>query len=259
MYVIAIPSYQRADLLKRKTLKTLGEYKIPRSRIYIFVANQGEKQIYQNTLDQTTYGHLIVGEKGLKNQRNFISRYFPNGKEILNLDDDLAGFNIIKTRGKTFNKKDNYLTKLSDLDLFIKEAFKILKQNKTYLWGIYPINNAYFMTPNTTFDLRLIVGPCWGNINRHDKDLILTIDEKEDVERTLKYYVKDHSVVRFNNISVDTSYYVNPGGMQGLGRDRKKDALESAIYLNQKYPDLTQLHLTKKSGVAEVKLKDKKK
>jgi hypothetical protein len=46
--------------------------------------------------------------------------------------------------------------------------------------------------------------------------------------------------------------------MQGLGRDRKKDSLESAIYLNKKYPDLTQLHLTKKSGIAEVKLKDKK-
>jgi hypothetical protein len=258
MYVIAIPSYQRAELLKRKTLKTLAEYKIPRTLIYVFVANNEEKEIYKNTLDTTTYGHLIVGEKGLKNQRNFISRYFPSRKEILNLDDDLAGFNIIKTHGKTFNKKDNYLTRLPDLDIFIKEAFKILKQNKAYLWGIYPINNAYFMTPTTTFDLRLIVGPCWGNINRHDKDLILTIDEKEDVERTLKYYVKDNSVVRFNNVSTDTSYYVNPGGMQGLGRDRKKDALESAIYLHQKYPELTQLHLTKKSGVAEVKLKDKK-
>lgn len=259
MYVIVIPSYQRADLLKRKTLKTLAEYKIPRTRIYIFVANQEEKEIYKNKLDPNTYGHLIVGEKGLKNQRNFISRYFSTGKEILNLDDDLAGFNIIKTHGKTFNKKDNYLTRLPDLDIFIKEAFKILKQHKAYIWGVYPINNAYFMTPSTTFDLRLIVGPCWGNINRQDKDLILTIDEKEDVERTLQYYVKDHTVVRFNNISVDTSYYVNPGGMQGLGRDRKKDALESAIYLNQKFPDLTQLHLTKKSGVAEVKLKDNRK
>jgi hypothetical protein len=258
MYVIAIPSYQRAELLSRKTLKVLSEYKIPRTRIYVFVANQEEKTKYLNTLDPKTYGHLIIGEKGLKNQRNFISRYFSSGQEILNLDDDLAGFNILQTHGSTFNKKENYLIKMPDFDQFIKDSFKTIKKHNLFLWGIYPINNPYFMTPKITSDIRLIVGPCWGNINRHSKDLILTIDEKEDVERTLQYYTKDGGVMRFNNISVDTSYYVNPGGMQGLGRDRKKDSLESAIYLNKKYPDLTQLHLTKKSGIAEVKLKDKK-
>jgi hypothetical protein len=258
MYVIAIPSYQRAELLSRKTLKVLSDYKISRTRIYVFVANQDEKKKYKEILDPQTYGHLIVGEKGLKNQRNFISRYFPIGQEILNLDDDLAGFNILKTHGTTFNKKENYLSRLPNLDQFIKDSFKITHEHNLFIWGIYPINNAYFMTPRMSSDLRLIVGPCWGNINRHIKDLILTIDEKEDVERTLQYYVKDSGVIRFNNISVNTSYYVNPGGMQGLGRDRKKDALESAIYLNKKYPELTKLHLTKKSGIAEVKLSNHK-
>jgi hypothetical protein len=44
--------------------------------------------------------------------------------------------------------------------------------------------------------------------------------------------------------------------MQADQRDRKKDALESAIYLNKKYPNLTKLNLSKKSGYAEVKLKE---
>ena len=44
--------------------------------------------------------------------------------------------------------------------------------------------------------------------------------------------------------------------MQADKRDRKKDAYESAIYLNKKYPTLTKLYLEKKSGYAEVKLKD---
>jgi hypothetical protein len=257
MYVIAIPSYKRAELLNRKTLKTLADYNIPRNRIFVFVANEEEEKIYKETLDKKMYGHLVVGVKGLRNQRNFISRYFPIGQEIVNLDDDLAGFNILKTHGTTFNKKDNYHAKLPDFDSFIKDAFKTLRNEGLFLWGIYPINNPYFMTPKITTDLRLIVGPCWGNINRHSKDLILTIDEKEDVERTLQYYVNDGGVIRFNNISVATSYYVTPGGMQALERDRKKDAYESAVYLNKKYPTLTSLYLTKKSGFAEVKLKDK--
>lgn len=286
-YIIVIPSYNRANLLNKKTLKVLNEYHIPRNVIYVFVANKEEEEIYKKTLNLDYYGHLIVGVKGLKNQRNFISSYFKEGNEILNLDDDIGGFKILKHKSslksslktkkskigiennriennniKTIKnqkrksyRKDYFLETLGNLDNFIKSSFNILRKNKLYLWGIYPIANPYFMDPKMTTDLKLIVGPCWGVINRHDNDLVLTIDEKEDVERTLQYYSKDNGVVRFNNISVQTTYYKTPGGMQTDKRDRKKDAYESAIYLNKKYPNLTKLYLGKKSGYAEVKLK----
>jgi hypothetical protein len=264
MYIIAIPSYKRAELLKLKTLAVLQKYKIPRTRIYIFVADKDEEKIYNETIPHFMYGKIIVGERGLKNQRNFISKFFPKGQEIVNMDDDIAGFNYLsyksKSKKKTNKSKNNkynaYLRVLEDLDTFLTNGFKTLRENRLYLWGIYPINNAYFMSLTMTSDLRLIVGPCWGNINRHDDDLILSIDEKEDVERTLQYYVKDRGVIRFNNISVQTTYYSTKGGMQSFGRDRKKDAMDSALYLNKKYPTLTKLFLTKKSGYAEVKLKD---
>jgi len=275
-YIIVIPSYNRADLLNRKTLKVLNEYHIPRNVIYVFVANKEEEEIYKKTLNPDFYGHLIVGVKGLKNQRNFISSYFKEGQEILNLDDDIGGFKILKHKSSLKSKtriennniktkknqkrksyrKDYFLETLGNLDNFIKSSFKILRKNKLYLWGIYPIANPYFMFPEMTTDLKLIVGPCWGVINRHDKDLVLTIDEKEDVERTLQYYLKDNGVIRFNNVSVQTTYYKTPGGMQADKRDRKNDAYESAIYLNKKYPNLTKLYLGKKSGYAEVKLKN---
>lgn len=276
-YIIVIPSYNRADLLNKKTLKVLNDYHIPRKIIYIFVANEEEEEIYKKTLNKDFYGHLIVGVKGLKNQRNFISSYFKENQEILNLDDDIGGFKILKHKSslklsKTLKplkkgintikkekrksyRKDYFLETLGNLDNFIKNSFNILRKNKLYLWGIYPIANPYFMYPEITTNLKLIVGPCWGVINRHNKDLILTIDEKEDVERTLQYYTKDNGVVRFNNISIQTTYYKTPGGMQTDKRDRKKDAYQSAVYLNQKYPNLTKLYLGKKSGYAEVRLK----
>jgi hypothetical protein len=276
-YIIAIPSYNRANLLNRKTLKVLNDYHIPRNIIYVFVANKEEEEIYKKILNPDYYGHLIVGLKGLKNQRNFISKYFKEGQEILNLDDDIGGFKILKHKSSLKTKKskiriennrtkknqkrksyrkDYFLETLGNLDIFIKSSFEILRKNKLYLWGIYPISNPYFMYPEMTSDLKLIVGPCWGVINRHDNDLVLTIDEKEDVERTLQYYSKDNGVVRFNNVSVQTTYYKTPGGMQTDKRDRKKDAYESAVYLNKKYPNLTKLYLGKKSGYAEVKLKE---
>lgn len=286
-YVIAIPSYQRYSILEQKTLNMLNRYHIPKNKIYVFVANQTEKKTYQEHLDSELYGHLVVGKKGLKNQRNFITKYFPIGQEIVHLDDDISELRLLgnklvnpfeaskspqthrkKTKKKQIRprkkytqsyRKKNFLRSLTSLDKFVTKAFQTLKAKKLFLWGIYPINNPYFMTQQITTDLRLIVGPVWGSINRHDSDLVLTIDEKEDVERTLQHYTKDGGVLRFNNVSAVTTYYRTPGGMQAHQRDRKKDALESAIYLNKKYPELTKLYLEKKSGFAEVKLKDQRK
>jgi hypothetical protein len=283
-YVIAIPSYQRYSILEQKTLNMLNKYHIPKKKIYVFVADLDEKKLYQDALNSELYGHLIVGKKGLKNQRNFITNYFPEGQEILQLDDDISELKILAnkiTNNSDFSKfqqtqrkktkkkhikprqkytqsyrKQNFLKPLTDLDKFVTKAFQTLRDKHLYLWGIYPINNPYFMTQHITTDLRLIVGPVWGKINRYDEDLVLTLDEKEDVERTLQHYLKDNGVLRFNNLSAVTTYYKTPGGMQAHQRDRKKDALESALYLHKKYPELTKLYLEKKSGYAEVKLKD---
>lgn len=41
-YVVAIPSYKRHDTLKKKTLNVLKDYRIPKQKIYVFVANQSE-------------------------------------------------------------------------------------------------------------------------------------------------------------------------------------------------------------------------
>ena len=110
------------------------------------------------------------------------------------------------------------------------------------------------MTPKVTTDLRFIVGPMWGNINRHRPDLRLTIDEKENTERTLQHWVIDHKVLRFNGVGIETKYYKNKGGMQNEGKNRKEEALKSVYYLHQKYPQLTKIYLGKKSGVPEIKM-----
>jgi len=105
-----------------------------------------------------------------------------------------------------------------------------------------------------TTDLRFIVGPMWGIINRHRPELKLTIDEKENAERTLQHWVIDHAVLRFNNIGIETKYYKNKGGMQNEGKNRKTEALKSVYYLHKKYPQLTKIYLGKKSGVPEIKM-----
>lgn len=252
-YIIAIPTYKRYNIIKKRSLKLLENQKIPKSKIYIFVADANEKNEYKKILND--YPNIIIGKPTLKEQRNFIQYYFPEGQHIVQMDDDIVNLHKLTINSQISNKyKKKSMTPIKDLDKFIKNAFIECIETGFKLWGIYPIDNPYFMNDNITYDLRIIVGPFWGCINRHNNRLKNTLNEKEDIERTIKYYIKDGGVIRFNYISVETSYYKTPGGMQAENKDRKKEALNSAKYLVTKYPEYCKLNMKKKSGMPDVTL-----
>ena len=252
-YIIAIPTYKRLSILKKRSLQLLEKHKIPKTKIYIFVADSDEYKIYNEGLPN--YPNIIMGQPSLQKQRNFITNYFPEKTNLVQMDDDVKQLHQLKINSQEPNKyKKKTMTPLDNLDKFIKFAFHTLETNNYYLWGVFPIDNAYFMSSKVSTDLRIIVGPFWGCRNRHNQRLKITLNEKEDIERTIKYYIKDGGVVRFNNVSIETSYYKTPGGMQSEGKDRKAEAMKSATYLVNKYPQYCQLNLNKKSGMPDIKL-----
>jgi len=270
-YIIVIPSYNRADIIKVKTLALLHRHNISKHKINIFVANQLEYDIYYENIPAYLYNKIIIGVIGLKNQRNYIMNYYPEGMHIVQMDDDLDSIVELVELVDSVNKTQmpiqthtqrqpiqKNIIPITNLNKFILNAFKICNNKNIYLWGVYPLANPYFMSHTTTTDLRFIVGPFWGVINRHNKDLNLTIDEKENSERTLQHWVIDNAVLRFNYIGIETKYYKNKGGLQAEGKDRKLEALKSVKYLHNKYPKLTKIYLGKKSGIPEIKLLNKK-
>ena len=93
-YIICIPSYKRAQVCNDKTLSTLNKNKIPASKIYVYVANQEEYDLYKKTLDPKLYHQLIIGKKGLVQQREFIMNSWAKGKWIVFMDDDLAKIDL---------------------------------------------------------------------------------------------------------------------------------------------------------------------
>ena len=268
-YIIVIPSYNRPELIQKKTLSLLHKHNINPIRIHIFVSDKDQYDLYKEKIPSSFYNKLIIGVKGLKNQRNFINNYYPEGLHIVQMDDDIDKIVQLVSRrrsrsrsrsrssskSKTKPKQLFYksLKPIENLDTFIKEAFEKCQSNGIFLWGVYPLANAYFMTDTTTTDLRFIVGPLFGIINRHRPDLQLTVDEKENSERTLQHWVIDGKVLRFNSVGIETNYYKNKGGMQDEGKDRKEEALKSITYLHNTYPSITKLYLGKKSGVPEIK------
>jgi hypothetical protein len=249
-YIIAIPSYKRPDIIQTHTLAILNKHNIKSSHITIFVANQEESDIYKKDIPPSLYNNIVIGVLGLKNQRNFISEYYPEGAHIVEMDDDIKTIMqlVVKKQSissrsgsgssRTSKKTTNTVKPIEDLDAFIRRAFEMCVESNIFLWGVYPLINPHFMTYKVTTDLRFIVGPMWGMINRHRQDLKLTVDEKENSERTLQFWVADGVVLRFNNVGIETKYYKNQGGMQAEGKDRKVEALKSVYYLHKLYPTL---------------------
>ncbi len=265
-YVIAIPSYQRPECLKNKTLKLLREQKIPKKKIDIFVANQEEKVLYEKILPKY-YNNIIIAKKGLINARNFISNYYPENKKIFNMDDDVEEICELYKEGDThklIEGKAQYIGATWNkpkLDKFINIGFDECLEKGLNLWGIYPANNYFFMKKRVSYDLKYIIGSFWGCINKKillDNHELAGLGDKEDYERTLKYYMNDGGVIRFNNITVKTNYFTEPGGLQSDGRPKDR-VHKNAIRLVEIYDDLITLNFNKKNGYTDFKLRDKNK
>ena len=243
-YVVAVPTYNRVNEVINKTLETLKNGKISKKHIYLFVANKEQEKLYEDAVPKTMYHKIVVGEKGIRNQRKFISKYFPVNKYIVSIDDDVEELLMMHNAEK--------LVKINNLDEFFKNAYKKLKKEKLFVWGIYPVRNPFFMKKTVTTDLRFIIGVLFGYINRHNAQLYPSIESetKEDYEQTILYYKMDGGVIRYNYITPKTKFNA-PGG---LGTDRFARNKHAADYLTKTYPDII-TPFSRKNGTPEVKLK----
>lgn len=249
MYKVAIPSYKRAEPLLTKTLPTLIKGKVKSSNIFIFVADKEEKEIYEKAIPKHMYHKIVIGVPGITKQRIFIKNYFKEGDYVVSIDDDVEGL---------FRLKGDKLTKITNIDAFFKDAYKMLKKEKLFLWGIYPVMNPFFMKTKkkVTTSLKFIIGVLHGYIVRKDKKLdpSTKIRSKSDYEQSILFYKKDGGVLRFNDVGAKTKFLAKGG----LGEIDKRFELnkQSGEYLQKTYPDLVTI-FHRKNGMTEIRLKDK--
>jgi hypothetical protein len=205
---------------------------------------------YEKVLDKGLFHKLIVGKKGLVPQRQFIMSQWTEGKHIVFFDDDVASIDLSLSS----------LFKGKSLDAFFKAAFSECVKQHSYIWGVYPVFNPFFRKGRDEIStcLNYIVGAFYGIINRPNLSAIkLTITkengQKEDVERTLKYFVNDGIVLRYNRVGFATKYYGKSGGL-GTFEDRLKPMLEASKKLLAKYGDYGSIS-TKSTGMTEFRLR----
>ena len=253
-YVIAIPSYKRAETLRDKSLAMLKKYGIEPKRIFIFVANKDEEKAYKEILDPKSYHKIVVGVPKIGPQRNFISDYFPVGKPLIHMDDDISSFIQWSPSAKR-NEME-----LKDLKEVIRRGFDECQRSHCSLWGIYPAANGYFMKKEHTTDLRFIIGTfngCFNPGTKGPKGVKLALEmDKEDYERSIRFYLRDGAVIRLRDIAPKTAYYTEKGGNQEFRT--METVAAGAKKLVEMFPELCSLNLTKKSGYPEIRLRDKR-
>jgi hypothetical protein len=239
------------------------------------VANDSEKADYSKTI-QIEYPHyplknIHVGIKGITAQRRFISQFFPAQTPIVSLDDDveqvyqLAGYRPFsapstsqkrKTQrrtSQTSSKENQRAVKIANLDTFFRRAFEYTLEHALAIWGVYPVNNPFFMKPKTTTDLRFLIGGFYGYINRPTApDLRVTVPIKEDFENTILHFKKDGGVVRFNGVSYKSKNY-SPGGLE-KAEERLESNRRASEMLLRRFPKYVVEKPTRASGVMEIGL-----
>lgn len=264
---VVIPSYNRADYINKATLEVCIYYKIPESLIYIFIVNDPiQINLYKTSLIKYTDINIIYGPLGLKNMRNFITAYFNEDTPLLCMDDDIMSLHCLcEDITITDIKKASHwkleILKPNNFYNWTMEAYKLMKTRNLRLFGIYPVKNGFFMKdlPSITYDARFCVGAFWGVLNTKDDKMQITLEEKEDMERSILYTIHDGGILRFNTITLSTKYYKTPGGMQThqTNSDRIQNSINSSIILYNRYPTICKLYYGKKNGMCEIRFNKK--
>jgi hypothetical protein len=212
---VAIPTYQRHATIVKKTLKYLNDEGYPPPLIYLFVASEEEKEIYENTVHFYMYGHIVVGEPGLVNQRNFITRFFDDDEVIVCMDDDIE--RIV----------------CSDFKELVTYGCTLLKERQGGLFGIRPNDDKRLFTYDTTTHLAFIIGSFYIKRNHHD--IVLTQEQKHDYEMSILYFLRYKRMYRYSGAGVKTKYFGNLGGL-GMNPERTGIMQRCVDALVARYP-----------------------
>lgn len=247
-WIVVVPSYNRVDGFKNKTLKTLQYHKIDPTKIYLFVANEEQKALYAADKDiKDGVGHIIVGIKGLVPVRNFIFEHFEKGQKLVSFDDDVRGF-VRMDGAKLRNLRPAEFSSLVDM------AFKECEKVGARFWGDYPVPNAFYMENSISYDLKFVIGSFWGAINP-GKAVHIEFGggEKEDYQRAIQFWELDGKIVRLNFLAHKTATYNEAGGLQSDGAAaRLAREKETVAKMLDKWPQYLRPNPRRKGPFPEV-------
>jgi hypothetical protein len=197
-FVVAVRTYERAEIFRTHTLKTLREQGLE-DRLYVFVGSDIEA--YKALEPSLRY---IQAQKGGHNAIRCICEYFPRGTPILFMDDDLKGF-------KQYIKETDSFITTGFLEI-IEEGFKHAPFTVGFLTNKLWLRKSPRMRPS----YGCMIGNIFGAFN--EPELITTTHAHlDDTLRAIQYMKLKRVPTVFPGVSFKTSYAKTPGGLQASG------------------------------------------
>jgi hypothetical protein len=237
-YVIAIPTHNRVELLKKCALQfVFHDLCIDPINVYVFVSDMEQLQQYKQAIS-TPVHFVVANTTTAKDKFNFIHNYFKNNLNVLVIEDDVKGF-----------------TKLLDIpsSVIIKRGFEEMHKAKKKIWGVYPSANRYFMRPTSHVGFLFIVANVYGFVADGDERVLVTQEAKTDYERTILYTIYKGGTMRLNYVAANTNNYKNKGGMQDLQNRYKVEEIACRNLVAQ-YPSMCAWKTNTASIYPEIKL-----
>lgn len=249
-YVIAIPTYRRAKTLQEKTLRMLDGYGIRPDQVDVWLADEEQERIYGEAFaGWDRKPNFMIGVPGLGPQRNFIERYYGKGQRVMMMDDDLTGV-LRRASSKKLEPVEDLRGEVLDL------GFEYAERVGAGLWGVYAVQNPYFMKRRLTTTLCNCISCFIGIVCDPQESLERTVSHAEDYEYSIRRYIVDGAVCRLDWLTIDTKYWSEPGG---LVEQRTPHMIhESVQKVANLFPDFCTLYVRKTTGNSELRLRDKR-
>ncbi|UAW09424.1 glycosyltransferase [Arthrobacter phage Klevey] len=223
-YQVSVLSYQRPELLAKRTLPLLLDGGVPADRITVFIG--GDRTGYRVPAGVS----IEPAPVGMYRASNAVTDHYDEGTELVHLDDDLKYLVRLSEDG---TKRE----RVEDVDDLFLRAFAFIALERTTLWGLNPVANPYFMRPEWSSKLWFVDGTIWGAINT--KKIRSTMTAKEDYERTLQHYGRRGAVSRLRDHSfVSEPLRTTPGGIQGETEERRRWEVDAVASLKARWPGL---------------------
>jgi len=244
-----VPTYQRYEIVKEKTIPQLNRLGVSNSEITLFVASVEESKLYRESIPADV--NVLVGVLGIGRQRVFINDYFPSGEKIVSVDDDVELMQ--KAEGKVKPLE-------TPLPVLAERAFALCEQTGARFWGTVTSSNGFFQKHEVVYGLRDCTGALFGEYAQ-EKDCHSSLNSCEDSEKIFLHYRKYGGILRLNDVCGKNKYY-SSGGVNAFyeGKDKRlKDYLENLKILVQQHPDLVAIKEKNldqpEKGLTKIKLK----
>ena len=233
-YILVIPSHRRAKTLFYKTYSLLKRTNAPEPIIWL--NDNDDIEDYKKYIPDGIYK---VGGSTIKEKRILIQEEYPLDTKIVMIDDDIKNI-VIYDEDEPKKKRD-----LKDFNALVTLAFNQLEKQNSSIWGVYPLDNSFFMKPAYRTNLCYIIAALFGMIN---KKIPTETNFAEDFERSILFYNLEHKLLRLEFAGLTTRYYKEPGGLQESRTELNN--CNDKTYIAQKYPELVKL--TNKKNVANL-------